>query len=108
MEDFKDAQRLFDAYEKTGGFHNLTDSLDILLEIIQRQGTNAQRAHAFKQRVGRYIDTQLDEILDRSNVYEFVKDLNGGKLAEFLDESLSEKDSSRFVNLMRIKKDYFK
>ena len=74
MEDFKNAQKIFNDYQKIGGFHNLRDSLNILDEIIESQGTGAQRASNFKQLIGRHIDTQLDEILAISNVYEFGKD----------------------------------
>ncbi len=109
MGDFKKAQELFKAHQKTGGFQNLMDCLHKLDELIKSGGTDAPRADSFKQLIGHHIDTQLDKILDKTNVYEFVKDLNDGdKLVEFLDESLSKEDSNRFLKLFGTKKDYFK
>lgn len=35
MANFEEAQRLFSAYQKNGGVHNLRDSLDILQEIME-------------------------------------------------------------------------
>jgi hypothetical protein len=108
METFKNAQKFFRAYQKNGRFRNLRDSLDILDELIERQGTDSLSALNFKQIIGRHIDTKLDEIYVKSNVDEFGKHLNNSDAGFFLFEALSKEDLSRFVGLSRIKKDYFK
>jgi methyl coenzyme M reductase subunit C-like uncharacterized protein (methanogenesis marker protein 7) len=108
MEDFENAQKLFDAYQKNGRFHNLRDSLDILEKIIESQEADVQRAINFKQIIERHIDTQLNEIWVKSNVDEFGRTLKDDQLTDLLLEAMSEEDRSKFFNLFSIKKDYFK
>jgi len=49
MKAFGDAQKSFNEYQKSGRFHNLEDSLDLLNEIIESKGIDLQRAINFKQ-----------------------------------------------------------
>jgi hypothetical protein len=108
VEEFKNVQKLFSSYQKGGAFQNLTDSLHILDEIIESQGPDAQRAYNLKQLIGRHIDAEMENIIAKTNVYEFVKDPSAARLAEFLDESLGAEDANKLVKIFRIKKDFFK
>jgi hypothetical protein len=108
MESFENAQKLFDAYQKVGRINNLRDSLDILDEMIESQGTNSHRAINFKQIIGRRIDTKLNEIYAKSNVDEFGKALKDSEFGDILFEALGEEDFRRFITLLSIKRDYLR
>jgi hypothetical protein len=68
MTIFEDAQRLFSAYQKNGGFHNLRNSLDILQEIIKNQSADSQRAINFKNTISKYIKDQIKGISHKCNI----------------------------------------
>ena len=108
MEDFKKAQKLFDIYQKAGGFQNLVDSLDVLDEIIDSQGPDTQRADNLKQTIRRHINAEIKKLFVKTNVYEFIKHPNGTRLFDFLAQSLGTEDAEKFSELFVIKELYFK
>lgn len=113
MKDFEKARKLFDAYQKSGKLNELGDSLDILDEIIESQGTDSQRAINFKQIIMRHIDAQLNGILAKGNITEFEKHLkdDGDVYREWvvlLSGALGEDDLGRLFRLFRVRQDYFK
>lgn len=108
MDAFENAQKLFNNYEKNGGFHNLKTSLDILDEIIEGQGPAFERAINFKKIIEQHIDTQINTIWAKGNVDEFGKALKDDEFIRLLWKAMSEEDRSIFLKLLSIKRDYFK
>jgi hypothetical protein len=97
MGDFEDAQKLFADYERDDGINNLRDSLELLEEIIEEKGLDADRARNFKMRICHHVNKRLNDLLDKSGMVEF-----GIKLA-----SLSQTDGRLLLHLQRLKREFF-
>jgi hypothetical protein len=107
MERFDKAQKLFGSFQKDGEFQNLRKSLDILDELMEIQGTEAQRATKLKENIGHYVDSQMQGFYRKANLDDFSKGLTSDEVVLLLFESLSQKDLTRFAQLLGIKTDYF-
>lgn len=116
MAIFEDAQRLFSAYQRNGGVHNLRDSLDILQEIIENQSADSQRAINFKSTISKHINDQIKGIFVKCNVPDFAKDLKNiddqdlllEKLATILSAALNKADGKNLGELLTIQSEYFR
>lgn len=105
MAFFEDAQRLFNAYERNGGFHNLRNSLDILQEIIEAQNSDSQRATNLKNTISKNINDQIKGISLRGNLPNFLK---GNNAKTILSAALNDEDLSKFSELVDLKLEFFK
>lgn len=116
MEVFEEVQKLFDAYQKNGDFHNLRDSLDILDEVIESKSAESHKAINFKKTIAKHIDNQVKGVIVKCNIRDFAKDLKDiddqdlllEKLASVLSASFSKEDGKTFFELLNIQSDYFK
>ena len=76
MEDFEEARRLFDTYQRTGISHDLRGALDILDDIIESQSVVSKKAANLKETISKYITGQINLLKIKCNIGEFSRDLN--------------------------------
>jgi len=109
MGRFESAQQLFAAYQKTGNFNNLRDSLDLLAGLIESDNADSLKATNFKMVISRAICDQMQHLHVKCNIPEFSKNLKTiEELATALSASLSDKDASLYMELLKIRSEHFK
>ncbi len=107
MDDFTEAQRLFREYEKDGKADALEEAVEILDEIIEAGGTDAQRASNLKTTIGKQVDAEVERLKEKSNITDFSGKLKDIEMMRFTGSSLSPSESSRLWKLIFVKVNHF-
>jgi hypothetical protein len=107
MAIFEDAQRLFTAYQRNGGVHNLRNSLDILQEIIEAQNSDSQKATNLKNTISKHINDQKKGIHLKGNLPDFLNG-NNEERATILLAALNDEDLSNLIELVGLQSEFFK